>query len=166
MKPITPIISLIFVLLLGCTKSNQSDSQNQKDLISSIRLTELRGEPLDLTEYKGKTVFINFWATWCKPCIQEMPTIVTMMEKFKSEDVIFLFASNEDQDQIEKFQNKHSYNFHYVQVENLEELNIQALPTTYIFNKEGKLEFSEAGLRAWDSAENIELISKIVYHEN
>ena len=64
-----------------------------------------------------------------------------------------------------KFQDKHSYDFNYVRVENLEELNIQALPTTYIFNPAGKLEFSEAGYRTWDAADNIEMISKIINHE-
>jgi thiol-disulfide isomerase/thioredoxin len=166
MKTVTQIISLILVVLLGCTKSNQSDSQNPKDLMSSIKLTELSGDPLDLTTYKGKTVFINFWATWCKPCIQEMPTLVNAQEKFKNEKIVFLFASNEDVEQIEKFKLKHTFNFHYVQVENLEELNIQALPTTYIFDSDGKLKFSEAGLRAWDSVENMDMISKIIKHEN
>lgn len=94
-----------------------------------------------------------------------MPTIVTMMEKFKDDKIVFLFASNEEVDQIEKFERKHSFGFHYVHVDNLEALNILALPTTYIFNSDGDLKFSEAGFRVWDSIENLELISKIVNNE-
>lgn len=81
--------------------------------------------------------------------------------------MIFLLASNEDPKQIEEFKKRHTYNFHYVHVENLEELKIQALPTTYIFNQEGKLKFSETGYRKWDDPDNIDLITKIMNdHEN
>jgi thiol-disulfide isomerase/thioredoxin len=124
-----------------------------------VKLKELNGTPVDLSEYNGKTVFINFWATWCKPCIQEMPTIAEV-QKLKG-DVVFLLASNEDPSQIEKFMKRHDYDFHYVHLENMEALKIPALPTTFIFNPEGKLKFAEAGLRMWDDPANIELINSI-----
>ncbi len=151
-------IFFLIGLLTQCSIDKKSDSNDW----DAIVLTDLSGKTLSLDSYKGKTVFINFWATWCKPCIQEMPTLAIAQEKFKNDNIVFLFASNEESDQIEKFQKKHSYDFHYVRVENFEELNIHALPTTYIFNSEGKLKFSESGFRTWDSAENIELISNIV----
>jgi thiol-disulfide isomerase/thioredoxin len=156
---------IYILLLIGLITQCASSDKKSDSTLNSIALTDLSGKSVSLDLYEGKTVFINFWATWCKPCIQEMPTIATMMEKFKSDKVVFLFASNEDLDQIEKFEKKHSFGFHYVRVDNFEKLNIQALPTTYIFNSDGELEFSEVGFRSWDSAENIELISKIVNHE-
>ncbi len=156
---------IYILLLIGLITQCTSSDKKSDSTLNSIALTDLSGKSVSLDLYEGKTVFINFWATWCKPCIQEMPTIATMMEKFKSDKVVFLFASNEDLDQIEKFEKKHSFGFHYVRVDNFEKLNIQALPTTYIFNSDGELEFSEVGFRSWDSAENIELISKIVNHE-
>jgi thiol-disulfide isomerase/thioredoxin len=156
-------IFFLIGLLTQCSTSDKKSDSNDRD---DIVLTDLSGKTLDLDSHKGKVVFINFWATWCKPCIQEMPTLAIAQEKFKNENIVFLFASNEEPDQIEKFQKKHPYNFDYVRVENLEALNIQALPTTYIFDSEGKLKFSEAGLRAWDSVENIELISNIINNEN
>lgn len=159
MKLVAQIISLI-IILTGCGKSNHDSND-----LMGIRLSEIDGEPLQLTQYSDKVVFVNFWATWCKPCIQEMPTLVKAQEKFKNDKIVFLYASNEEPEQIEKFQQKHPYDFHYVRVENFEEFNIQALPTTYIFNAEGKLEFSESGFRNWEASENIELIAKIINHE-
>jgi thiol-disulfide isomerase/thioredoxin len=156
-------IFFLIGLLTQCSTSDKKSDSNDRD---AIVLTDLSGKTLNLDSHKGKVVFINFWATWCKPCIQEMPTLAIAQEKFKNENIVFLFASNEEPDQIEKFQKKHPYDFQYVRVENLEALNIQALPTTYIFDSEGKLKFSEAGLRAWDSVENIELISNIINNEN
>jgi len=150
--------------LLACTggKRDQSGSTVREADIANVKLKELDDQPLDLMQHKGKTVFINFWATWCKPCIQEMPTIESLQVKLKDEKVIFLLASNEDPEQIEKFIKNHSYKFHYVHLENMEALKIQALPTTFIYDTEGKLKFSETGYRKWDDPENIELITKII----
>jgi len=149
------IFSLFLVLLLACS------SDKNKDIVK-VRLTELNGQEIDLSQYEGKAVFINFWATWCKPCIQEMPTIANVQEKLQNENVIFLLASNEEAVQIDKFMKKHNYNFRYVHLENMEALNIQALPTTLIYNPQGKLKFSETGFRIWDEPQNIELITKII----
>lgn len=141
--------------VLACSGRKDSD-------IAKVKIKELKNQPMDLTQYEGKAVFINFWATWCKPCIQEMPTIENAQKILADKDIVFLLASNEDLERIDKFIKKHSYNFHYVQLENLEELKIQALPTTFIFNPEGKLKFSESGFRNWDESANIELITKII----
>lgn len=152
----------IFFLMGLLNQCSTSDKKSDSGGGDAIVLADLSGKTLNLDSYKGKTVFINFWATWCKPCIQEMPTLAIAQEKFKNDNIVFLFASNEEPEQIEKFQKKHPYNFQYVRVENFEELKIQALPTTYIFDAEGKLKFAESGFRKWDAAENIELISNII----
>ncbi len=133
--------------------------------LDDIKLSTLSGEKIDMDEFKGKTVFINFWATWCGPCIQEIPTINNAHSILKSEGVVFLLASNEDIDHIKKFSAKHAYDFRYVKLENMEELKIPALPTTFIFDSEGELKFSETGFRKWDEQSNIDLISKIKNHE-
>ena len=143
------------------TKDKSTNTINLDD----VKLSSLSGEKIDMSEFEGKTVFINFWATWCGPCIQEMPTIENAQTLMKGKDVVFLLASNEELDQIERFSKKHDYNFRYVQLNNMEALKIQALPTTFIFDSEGILKFSETGTRAWDAPVNIELISKIINHE-
>jgi thiol-disulfide isomerase/thioredoxin len=129
--------------------------------ISKVKLADLHGQPVDLKQYSGKTVFINFWATWCKPCLQEMPSIQKAMKILENDNVIFLFASDEEADLIEEFKNKHDYRFNYVRVENMEELNIMVLPTTFIFNPDGKLVFSEMGFRKWDDKKNLDLVLNI-----
>lgn len=153
------LIYLVLISLCACSRGNNENIPSID--IETVKLKELNDQPIDLTQYEGKTVFINFWATWCKPCIQEMPTIASAQEKLKNENVVFLLASNEEPDQIGAFIKKHTYDFRYVRVENLEALNIQALPTTFIFNSDGELKFSENGFRVWDATENIELITKI-----
>ncbi len=141
---------IILICLMSCNetaKEKDKDEQVVTTIIESetakIKLTDLDSKAIDLNQYKGKTIFINFWATWCKPCLQEMPSIQKAQELLKNENIVYLFASDEAIEQIEKFKTNHPYLFHYVRAENMEALNIMALPTTYIFNSEGKLVFQK-----------------------
>ncbi len=156
---------LILITLASCSSGNKDQSTSSTtstDDIKKVKLKDLNDKKIDLDQFKGKTVFINFWATWCKPCLQEMPSIESAQAVLKKENVVFLLASNEEVNQIESFIKKHSYTFQYVHLENMEDLGIQALPTTYIFNSEGKLEFSETGSRQWDDSTSLDLITKIM----
>ncbi len=159
------LILIVLVVLVSCKEKESANNKTKPEVktkveseFDKIKLTELDGTPIDLHQYEGKTIFINFWATWCGPCIQEMPSIQKAKTSVKDEDIVFLFASNEEVEAIEAFKKKQSYDFHYVRVENLEHLSIMALPTTYIFNPNKKLVFSEMGYRKWDSKNNIDLI--------
>ncbi|HJS56131.1 MAG TPA: TlpA disulfide reductase family protein [Chitinophagaceae bacterium] len=155
------------LILLGAIACNNtakqqpaSDSASQIS-IANMKLLDLNGQVVDFSQYKGKTVFINFWATWCKPCREEMPSIQKAMEILKNENIQFLFPSEESNDEIEVFKAAHGYNFNFVRVESLAELNIIGLPITFIFNPDGKLVFSEMGYRKWDDKANIDLIQSI-----
>lgn len=154
------LISLLMLVVAACTSKKNADENKSTITLESIELVSLSGEKIDMEQYKDKTVFINFWATWCKPCIQEMPTIENAQSQLKDKDVVFLLASNETAEQIEKFKAKRNFQLQFVQVQNLEALNIQALPATFIFNPEGDLVFSEVGFRMWDTQENLNLITK------
>lgn len=141
-------ISIIALILFGCKDSE----------IRKVKLTELDGRQIDLSEFKGKVVFINFWATWCGPCLKEMPSIDLAQNSLKDKEVVFLMASNEDIDEIEEFKKQKSYNFHYVRLLNMEELKMTALPTTHIYDGDGNLTFSETGARDWNEPNNLKLI--------
>lgn len=139
------------------SESHVPDARN----ISFLQVRDLNGQNIDLKNYAGKTVVMNLWATWCKPCIAEMPSIEKAQAILKDEAVIFLLASGENAEEIEAFRMNHQYPFMYVRLENLEDLAVQALPTTYIFNPDGKLVFSETGARPWDDSASINMILKI-----
>lgn len=164
MKAMNRIGIIATVLLFGimaCNVQNSEKPETTKETkigLNQIELSDLSGKPVSMEQFKGKTVFINFWATWCKPCIKEMPSIQNAMEILKEKNIVFLFASDESKEQIENFKSSNEYDFNYVRLENPGSLNIMALPTTYIFNPEGKLVFSEIGVRQWDDKSNIELI--------
>ena len=69
---------ILLSVLLSCSEKSGNESAHEQIAVSEtqkVKLKDLNGQSIDLGQYKGKTIFINFWATWCKPCIQEMPTI-------------------------------------------------------------------------------------------
>lgn len=151
--------------MLGC-KGKPSEQaaapEIEESITTKIKINNLNNEVIALSQYHGKTVFINFWATWCGPCIKEMPSIERAKNILKDRNIAFLVASNESIEQIQDFATKRNLDLQYVQLQNLEELNIPALPTTYIINPAGELVFSETGYREWDEAANIELLTKII----
>lgn len=157
-------VALLFGLL-SCNEGNKDKvvSSIEKDRpIDKIRLKDLDGTPINLEKYQGETVFINFWATWCKPCLKEMPSIEKAQHILQNENVVFLLASAETIEEIGTFRKLNTYPFNYVQIQNSEELGIDGLPTTFIFDKEGKLVFSESGYRKWDDKNNIDTMLKII----
>ena len=152
-----PVLIFCFALFFGCSRKADPDSELDK-----IKMRDLNDHPIDPQQFKDKVVFINFWATWCAPCIAEMPSIQNVSTQVPSDKIQFLLASNETVERITTFRKRQKISLQFVQLENQEEIGIQVLPTTYIINAKGELVFSEAGSRQWDSPENIELLNKII----
>ena len=168
MKTIHTLSLVLLIAIVGCREAAKEKkdtihpSASNETTINKIQLTDLKNLGIDMKQYKGKTVFVNFWATWCKPCIAEMPSIHKLQTRLKDENIIFLLASNEDINEIEGFKNDNKYTFNYTRLINMEALNIQAIPTTYMYNPDGKLVFSETGSRNWDDSASIQMILKII----
>lgn len=158
------IVAVIYII--GCNSSVDEPPANAESVIVPDRLhmSDLKGQPIDMQQIKGKALFINYWATWCKPCIEEMPSIANA-QKLLSDKVIFIMASPESSEEIESFRIKNPYPFLFTRIENMESLGITALPTTFIFSSKGELVFSESGARKWDDSVNINLIHQIVNND-
>lgn len=155
-------LGLLFFLIVTACNDNDKGGTVKVESVAKVSLSDLNGQSIDLSQYKGKVVFINFWATWCKPCLAEMPSLQKMSEKLKDKNIVFFFASDEPGDEIAAFKNEKNYDFNFTQAKNSAELNIMGLPTTFIFDKNGMLAFSEMGARDWNSDESISLITKII----
>lgn len=121
--------------------------------IDRIKLEDLEGNEINLSEFKGKRVFLNLWATWCKPCIAEMPSIDRAFQHLQNEDFVFLVASDEKMEKILRFvDNRGDFSFQFVHMINsVYDLEAVALPTTLIINRNGEIVYDKAGAREWDS---------------
>ncbi|MDA9630679.1 TlpA family protein disulfide reductase [Flavobacteriaceae bacterium] len=143
-----------FILFLGC---NLSVSRNEKfSDIEFLQLktsfVDLKNKKVDLTSYEGKKIVINHWATWCGPCIKEMPGIERAQKILKNYDYIFLLVSDEKVSKISEFKNDNKYEFNFLKsVRSNETLGIYSLPTSYIFDENGIKIETIVGTIIWDS---------------
>ncbi len=158
------IVVLFSILILcGCKERKAApkpvSSTQQKPLPV---LYELDGSTMDLGKFQDKALFINYWATWCKPCIMEMPTIQRAKDLLAGRGIEFLLASPESREEIEEFMASNNYNLHFVRAGNMEEMDIMGLPTTELYDRAGNLVFSELGFRDWEKKESIDLLENLV----
>lgn len=158
------IAFILLLFIVGCSNSeNRSIQDNtteeKKPLIDRIALEDYNGNKIELADLKGKVVFLNYWATWCKPCIKEMPSIDVARKKINDPNIVFIVASDEDLERIKKYTSRFSFEFTFAHsTVSVFDLDIKALPTTMIINPEGKIVFNEIGGRDWSTDKNIGLI--------
>jgi len=156
-KPAQLFLFLIVLWTIGCAPSTTADGD--AITLQSFKFSDLNGDPIDLETFKGKRVFLNIWATWCGPCIQEMPSIATLQESLKDEPVAFLLASDEEHALINRFAGRGlAKGLPLVRLDNPEAFGINAIPVTFIFDGEGKLVHSEMGARDWSTADAKDLV--------
>ena len=101
------------------------------------RLQGVDGEQINMESFKNKVVLVNFWATWCPPCVAEMPSMKALYEDYKKK-VTFLFITNENWNTVSNFYTKNAYNFPtYNQVTSTpKELENSTIPATFVLSKD------------------------------
>ncbi len=125
-------------------------------------LEDLKGTKHSLSQYKGKVVLLNFWASWCPPCVEEIPSMTRLTTKLKDSPFTILAINlGESKKQMSKFITKHKVNFPIlldpkkIQPKNW---NVFAFPSSFIIDKSGKIRYSIAGGLDWDTQEVHELL--------
>ena len=118
-----------------------------------------------MSELKGKVVFVNFWTTWCRLCVEEMPTISNLKNKFKGNDNIVFVLLNVEGNlaKSKKFMKDKKFNLPFYVAENtISSKYFQgAIPTTLIFNKDGELEAQIQGGRDFGHPEIYEALKTL-----
>jgi len=130
-------------------------------------LKNLNGKKVELKSFKGKVVFLNFWATWCGPCKGEMPSIEALYQKFKEKDFVFLSISvdYEGIKPVKEHIEKHRYTFPVLidpKCETLDLYQVKGIPTTFIIDKKGRIIGKAIGPRDWKSQEVISLLHLLI----
>lgn len=113
------------------------------------------GKPFLLESHKGKVIFINFWATWCPPCIAEMPGIDALYKSVGSENIVFLMISrDEDFSKAERFVERKKYGFPVYKVRGQIPLALrsQSIPATFIIAPDGSIAASHKGMADYNNA--------------
>ena len=131
-----------------------------------LQFSDLENNIFTIQDFKGKNLFINYWATWCNPCLAEMPYMAELYENYKDEeDIIFLYLSREKLEVIKNYIPKD---------ESLQQLPIykiitddeffatSGIPTTFIVNSDGEVIVKDLGSAFWNDESVFKFIDNLI----
>jgi len=125
-------------------------------------LSDLQGTSHTLSNYQGKVVVLNFWATWCPPCRAEMPSMQRAWEIMRNENMIMIAINvGEAESAVRNFSNRLKLDFPVLLDDSASIMHrwpSRGLPTTFVINPEGKIYYRAIGEREWDSPEILQML--------
>ena len=127
-----------------------------KVAFSDLDMTTLDGADVNMEDYQGKMVFLNFWATWCPPCLKELPDLEGASKELADEGWEFVLVSDDPIVALKSYEYLDLELFKLK--ETLHSVNIYTIPTSYVINREGKIVYSKIGEADWDSEEMLEIL--------
>ncbi len=165
MKKFLLIVSaLLFTTLAQAGELKPYDGEPLPD----FTLSDMGGTPHTLSKYRGKVVMVNFWATYCGPCIKEMPSMANLKNQLSGKPFeILAIDMAEERADIEGFMQRHNIEVNFpilLDTEGLviEQWMVSAVPTTFIIGPQGKIHYALYGAIEWDSDEVVNTINSLL----
>lgn len=133
----------------------EATPRGKEDFDYNFTLNTLSGETVNFNKFKGKTIFLNLWATWCGPCKAEMPSIQSLYEK-TNDQVVFVMLSLDRPghlDRVKQYVSSNGFEFPvFVPSGELPKiLQVDAIPTTFVISSDGTIAKRQAGMANYDS---------------
>ncbi len=175
------IAALVFYTMRGTlSQQEQSPAKVTEDSTNRLRLEfpktlaaapnfELKdpaGKQLSLSELRGKVVFLNFWATWCPPCIEEVPAMEKLHQELKQDGLVMLAVNfQEGPERVKEFFTQHNLTFTPLLDRDgkvTELYQAWGLPVTVVINKRGEIAVRAMGSKDWHSDQARQLFKKLL----
>ena len=165
------VFFLLFNFLLASNSKKLVLSVDEKKILKNLRITPANfwlkandfsaemsdGRRVRLKDFQGRFVLLNFWATWCHPCLKEMPDLEEAYQSIGEEKLMILaVAMGENVERIKKFSKKNIFTFPLLSDEDLEITKlygVKNIPVTYLIDPEGIVLGRALGIRNWSSPE-------------
>ena len=139
--------------------------EREQQFLSSYHweLKDSENNNYNFEEAKGQVVLLNFWATWCPPCIAEMPGLQELYDDY-GDKVTFLFVAQDQEKRVEKFILKKEYTLpvYYEKSTTPKQLFSKSIPSTYLIGKDGKIVVAKTGAADWNSSTTRALIDGLL----
>jgi thiol-disulfide isomerase/thioredoxin len=167
---------MMILAVLAAPSAAGADLSEQEtlDLLSDIGLQPVES-PIDaedfdlpmlaqdgsrtLSSYEGKLVLLNFWATWCPPCKEEMPSMQTLYEELGRDDFEIVAVNlQEDPETVQSFIDEHGFNFPVLldrSGQTARQYAVRGIPTSYIVDQQGRILARKVGFHEWDGSDTI-----------
>jgi len=159
----------IFIFITLSTSHIYADNLisklNNVKSASNFKLVDMNGKTHQLSDYKGKPIIVNFWATWCPPCREELPSMNRGWEKIKSEGIAMLAINvGEDEDTIFTFTGDYPIDFTILLDQSgavAQQWPIKGLPTTFVVDPQGRIVYRAIGGRDWGSDKLLNIVRSL-----
>ena len=139
------------------------------DPAPDFSLSDIKGTTTTLADYRGKVVVVNFWASWCPPCIKEMPGMQRLQEKMTNQPFVFLPVNvGEQKYRVWKFVKLINFTLPVLldtDSRTFNGWNASVLPTSFLLDAEGHIRYWVQGDLEWDSEDVVSLIEKLINKE-
>lgn len=113
---------------------------------SALDINDLNGNPVPMSNLKGKKVFVNFFGTWCGPCLKEFPILERTQDLLANDDYVFVCVSDEPTARLRAFRQRVNARILVLHSNRkLKDMGINTIPTNYVLNTEGKVAFKQVG---------------------
>lgn len=123
---------------------------------NSFTLEDIKGDEVALSDFSSDVIVLNFWATWCPPCREEIPDFIAVYNNYKDEGVQFIGVSNEDIATIKDFASEYGINYILLVDRNsviTNQWGIRAIPTTFILDGNGQIIYKNVGMMSREQLE-------------
>ena len=166
LKPLRTTLLSMCLLVVHSVYAEQQPQLLQKipdqPPAPDFSLVDMEGVKHKLSDYRGRVVVVNFWATWCPPCREEMPAMERAWQQLRTQDVAMLAINvGEDEDTIFEFTANYPVEFPLLLDTTSAVISawpVRGLPTTFVIDPAGRLVYRAIGGREWDAPELIQQI--------
>ena len=154
------------VLATGIANPQTEVKKEKTKAAYDFTLSKLDGDTLDFEDLKGKVVFINFWATWCAPCVAEMPSINSLYKIYEdNSEVVFVMINVENKEEkVRKFIKKKEFSFP-IYLPNASQIprvyESKGIPTTFVIDKDGYIAYKKVGMANYDADSFVKFIARL-----
>jgi peroxiredoxin len=139
-------------------ENGTGNEEKDANLAPDFELKDMNGNTVKLSDLRGKKVMINFWATWCKYCVQEMPDLMKLQEAHKDDLVILYVNVGESKETIQKFIEEHKLTGTILLDDKMTVASlygVDAYPTTYAINEKGEVITYMRGMMEYETMEQM-----------
>jgi thiol-disulfide isomerase/thioredoxin len=158
-------VNRIKAMIVQPSVESAENQERMSDQDYNWPITDMDGIELSLNDFKGKVIFLNFWATWCPPCVGEMPEIQALYDMYKDRpQVQFLLVSNEDHQTVKNFIQKRGFSFPVFSSRfNAPKIFYsESIPTSFLISKDGRLVIRETGASRWSGKKMQDIINDLI----
>jgi thiol-disulfide isomerase/thioredoxin len=135
--------------LISSQQLTPEEGQKAADAVMTLTLPDLEGRPQAISQWRGKVLVVNFWASWCAPCVEEMPAFSRLQGQFAAQGVQFVGIGIDEVDNMRTFVNSRPVTYPLLAatpaISEMPGVQVKGLPYTLVIGRDGRLEMSRLG---------------------